>query len=63
MGCEPRLLGGAFVHCVPPHCGSDMAWHRDGHVVHGSWLRLTFTLDELGPDGGGTGLMPGSHTW
>ena len=60
---QPRLLGGPFAHYVPPRTGSDMAWHRDGDVVHGEWLRLTYTLDDLEPNGGGTGLMPGSHTW
>ena len=64
MGPEqPRLLGGPFAPCVPPRTGSDMAWHRDGHVLHGDWLRLTYTLNDLERGGGGTGLMPGSHTW
>jgi hypothetical protein len=60
---QPRLLGGPFAHYVPPRTGSDMAWHRDGDVLHGDWLRLTYTLDDLESGGGGTGLMPGSHAW
>jgi hypothetical protein len=60
---QPRLLGGPFAHYVPPRTGSDMAWHRDGDVVHGEWLRLTYTLNDLDRDGGGTGLVPGSHKW
>ena len=60
---QPRLLGGPFAHYVPPRTGSDMAWHRDGDVLHGEWLRLTYTLNDLDSGGGGTGLMPGSHEW
>lgn len=60
---EPRLLGGPFAHYVPPGTGSDMPWHRDGDVQHGQWLRLTYTLDDVDPGGGGTGIMPGSHLW
>ena len=63
LGVEPRLHGGPYAHYVPPRTGSDMAWHRDGDPEHGGWLRLTYTLDDLEPGGGGTSLMPGSHRW
>ena len=32
------------------------AWHQDGEYV-----RLTFSLDDLSPGGGGTQCMPGTH--
>ena len=32
-------------------------------VRFGGWLRLTYTLDDLGAEGGGTSYISGSHRW
>lgn len=32
------------------------SWHRDG-----DYIRCTFTLNDLGPNDGGTVILPGSH--
>ena len=50
------------------------AWHSDGPQqsgkedeaygkVMGGYLRLTYLLSDLEPDGGGTAMVPGSHHW
>ena len=30
---------------------------------HGGYLRLTCLISDLGPQGGGTAIVPGTHTW
>lgn len=56
MEGDVTLLGGSIGHYLPPHTPSDMRWHIDG-----DYLRCTYILDDLSADGGGTGLIPGTH--
>ena len=56
MQNDITLLGGPIGHYLPARAPSPMRWHRDG-----DYLRFTYLLDDLNPDGGGTTLMPGSH--
>lgn len=56
MEGDITLLGGSIGHYLPPRTPSNMAWHVDG-----DYLRFTYILDDLKEDGGGTGLIPGSH--
>ena len=56
MEGDITLLGGSIGQYVPPHTPSNMAWHMDG-----DYLRFPYLLDDLSAEGGGTGLMPGTH--
>ncbi len=56
MQNDITLLGGSIGHYLPAGAPSPMRWHRDG-----DYLRFTYLLDDLAPDGGGTALLPGSH--
>ena len=56
MDGDITLLGGSIGQYLPPHTPPTMRWHRDGDYV-----RFTYILDDLGPAGGGTGLLPGTH--
>jgi hypothetical protein len=40
----------------PPPRHEGQAWHRDGEYV-----RLTFAIDDITPESGGTQCMPGTH--
>ena len=51
----PRLYHEMAQH-LPAGTPGGQSWHRDGDLI-----RCTFTLNDLGPDDGGTVLLPGSH--
>jgi hypothetical protein len=61
-GESATLLDMNDAHFMPAGCGDTffqrkrMGWHPDGEYV-----RLTYLLDDLDPDGGGTAFYPGSH--
>lgn len=62
----PHPAGPVLVHEMAQHApgytpGGQM-WHQDGGSTNTPSLRCTFTLNDLAPDGGGTIVMPGSHT-
>ena len=56
MDGDITLLGGSIGHYLPPHTPTNMRWHRDGDYV-----RFTYILDDLSAEGGGTGILPGTH--
>jgi hypothetical protein len=51
----PRLYHEMAQH-MPAGTPGGQSWHRDG-----DYIRCTFTLNDLGPDDGGTVVLPGSH--
>lgn len=61
-GEQPTLLDMNDGQYMPAGCGhtfakrKNMGWHPDGEYV-----RLTYLLDDLSPDGGGTCFYAGSH--
>jgi hypothetical protein len=52
---EPRLRT-PVTQLLPGHTPSTNAWHRDG-----GHIRLTYILDDMPPNGGGTAMVAGTH--
>jgi hypothetical protein len=50
----PRLYHEMAQH-MPAGTPGGQSWHRDG-----DYIRCTFTLNDLGPEDGGTVILPGS---
>ena len=52
---EPRLRT-PVTQLLPGHTRSTNTWHRDG-----GHIRLTYILDDMPHDGGGTAMVAGTH--